>query len=240
MTDRTLKQPRKTGQWMNVVHVLAIVGILGLTAWYYFSQHDKVNRENIEAFIRGFGAWAPVAYAAIYIIYAPIPFMAPLFSAVGGLLFGAIRGTLYVIVIATVSALVPFSLARRLGQEWVESKLKGKKLDDIYQRSEGKKGFSFVLLMRLIPLLPWEIQNYVGGLTKVSVPTFIIATMLGIILGSFSLAFLGAAVTDTSSWQFYAAIALKIATVLIPVVAIFVQNRRKKRLSAERAPVAAE
>ena len=206
----------------------------------YFSQYDKLSRENIEAFIRSFGSWAPLAYAAIYIICAPIPFFAPLFSAIGGLLFGTIRGTLYLIVIATVSALVPFSLARRLGQEWVEGKLKGKKLDDIYQRSEGRKGFSFILLMRLIPVLPWEIQNYVGGLTKVSVPTFVVATMLGIVLGAFSLAFLGAAVTDPSSWQFYAAVALKIATALIPVVAIFIQNRRKKRISAERAPVVAE
>jgi uncharacterized membrane protein YdjX (TVP38/TMEM64 family) len=120
-------------------------------------------------------------------------------------------------------------MARRLGRDWAESKLEGKKLDKIYQQSEGGKGFTFVLLMRLIPVLPWEVQNYVGGLTKVSPLIFIAGTMLGIIPGSFSLAFLGAAATDPSSWQFFAAVALKIVTALVPVVAIYVRSRRGKK-----------
>ncbi len=234
MTDQKAKS-KTVQRLMTIAHLALVIGVLAATIWFYFTKHDRVDRENIEAFIRSFGAWAPLAYAAIYIIGAPIPFLAPLFSAVGGLLFGALRGTLYIIFIAAASALVPFSLARRLGQEWVEGKLKGKKLDEIYQRSKGSKGFMFVLLLRLIPLLPWEVQNYVGGLTKVSVPTFILGTMIGIIPGSFSLAFLGAAATDPSSWQFYAAIALKIATALVPAVAILVQNRKKKHVAAKQS-----
>jgi uncharacterized membrane protein YdjX (TVP38/TMEM64 family) len=219
----------KLRKLMTIAHLTIVVGVLVAVAVYYFSKYDRVSREYVTAFVEGFGPWGPLAYAVIYVACAPIPFLAPLFSAVGGLLFGAVRGTLYILVIAAVSALVPFSLSRRLGRDWVEAKLKGKKLDEIYQQSEGSKGFTFVLLMRLIPILPWEVQNYVGGLTKVSVPTFIFATMLGIIPGSFSLAFLGAAATDPSSWQFYAAITLKIVTALIPVVAVAIRSRRNRQ-----------
>jgi len=213
---------------MTIGHIALVAVILVATIWFYFSRYDTVSRDNVEAFIRGFGPWAPIAYAAIYIICAPIPFLAPVFSAVGGLLFGAVRGTLYILVVATLSALVPFSLSRRLGQEWVEGKLKGKKLEDIYQRSEGNRGFVFILLMRLVPVLPWEVQNYVAGLTKVSVPTFVMGTMLGIIPGSFSLAFLGSAASDPMSWQFYTAIVLKVITALVPVVVVYLQNRAKR------------
>jgi uncharacterized membrane protein YdjX (TVP38/TMEM64 family) len=225
---------------MNIAHVTIIVAALTATAWYYFSQYDRVNRANIEAFIRGFGAWAPVAYGVLYIICAPIPFLAPLFSAVGGLLFGTWRGTLYVMLIATISALVPFFLARRLGREWVEAKLQGRKLSEIYKQSAGEKGFLFIMLMRLIPVLPWEVQNYVAGLTQVTIPTFMLATMVGIIPGSFSLVFLGAAATDPTSWQFFAAIALKIVTALIPAVAIFIRRRRNKKSPPERGTEEAE
>jgi uncharacterized membrane protein YdjX (TVP38/TMEM64 family) len=224
---RMNEQP-KTSKWIQIVLLLIILGTFVAMAWYYFSMYDEFNRESLEHFIRRFGPWAPLAYAAIYIISAPVPFLAPVISAVGGLLFGIVGGTLLVLVVATASAFVPFYLARQLGREWVESKLEGKRLDEIYQQSEGSKGFTFVLLMRLIPVLPWEVQNYVAGLTKVSPATFIAGTMLGIIPGSFSLVFLGDAVTDPTSWQFFAAVALKIATALVPVVAIWVRSRRSK------------
>jgi uncharacterized membrane protein YdjX (TVP38/TMEM64 family) len=221
------EQP-KQNKWVQIALLAVILGAFAAVAWHYFSIYDEFNRGNLEQYIRKFGPWAPVAYAAIYIVSAPVPFLAPVISAVGGLLFGIIGGTLLVLVVATASAFIPFYLARQLGREWVEGKLKGKKLDEIYRQSEGSKGFTFVLLMRLIPVLPWEIQNYVAGLTKVSPLTFVGGTMLGIIPGSFSLVFLGDAVTDPTSWQFFAAIALKIATALIPAVAIFVRNRRSK------------
>lgn len=221
-------------QWINVMFAAVIVGVFAATAWYYFSMYDEFNRRNLEAFIGGFGPWAPLAYAAIYVISAPIPFLAPVLSAVGGLLFGIVWGTCLVLIVATGSAFVPFYMARRLGRDWVESKLEGKKLDEIYQQSAGSRGFVFVMLMRLIPVLPWEVQNYVVGLTKVSPLTFIAGTMLGIIPGSFSLVFLGAAATDPTSWQFVAAVALKIVTALIPVVAIYVRSRRSKGLRKEK------
>jgi uncharacterized membrane protein YdjX (TVP38/TMEM64 family) len=219
---------------LTIAQIVIVVAAIAATAWYYFSQYDRITQANIEAFIRGFGAWAPVAYGALYVIAAPVPFMAPLISAVGGVLFGTWRGTVYVILIATLSSLVPFFLARRLGREWVASQLEDRKLNEIYEQSAGEKGFMFILLMRLIPVLPWEVQNYVAGLTQVAIPTFMLATMIGIIPGSFSLVFLGASATDPTSWQFFVAVGLKIVTALIPAVAIFIRRRRNKKAPPER------
>ncbi|MGD1994073.1 MAG: TVP38/TMEM64 family protein [Anaerolineae bacterium] len=220
-------------KWVQIALVILIFGLFAGMTWYYFQQYDRFNRENLEAFIRGFGAWAPLAYAAIYIISSPVPFLAPVISAVAGLLFGTLRGTLLVLGVATTSALVPFTLSRQLGRDWVESKVKGRKLEEVYRQSEGGKGFTFIVLLRLVPVLPWEVQNYVAGLTKVKVPTFIGGTVLGIIPGSFSLVFLGAAATDPTSWEFFAAVGLKIATALIPVVVTFIRSRRAKGSGAE-------
>jgi uncharacterized membrane protein YdjX (TVP38/TMEM64 family) len=229
-------EKRNKRKLMTIAHVSIVIAVIVGVTIYYFSQYDSISRDNIQAFVSGFGVWAPIAYAIIYIACSPIPLLAPTFSAVGGLLFGAVKGTLIIMIVASISALVPFSLSRRLGREWVESKLKGKKLDNIYQQSEGSKAFTFIVLMRLIPVLPWEIQNYVAGLTKVKIPTFILGTFLGIIPGSFSLAFLGAAATDPTSGQFVAAIALKVATALIPVVYLAVQNRRRKKVQRTEIP----
>lgn len=222
-------QNRSRQRLTNAILVVVILGAFAATALSYFSQYDEFSRENLRMFISRFGVWAPVAYAAIYIISAPIPFLAPVLGTVGGLLFGTGLGTLYTIFIATVSALVPFTLARRLGREWVESKLQGRKLDKAYQQSGGSKGFLFVLLMRLIPVLPWEVQNYVAGLTKTPAFTFVLATMLGIIPGTFAFTFLGSSVGETGSWQLPVAIVLVVLMiVVVPLVAVYVRKRRNE------------
>jgi uncharacterized membrane protein YdjX (TVP38/TMEM64 family) len=217
---------------INAAIVAFVVLSIAGTTLYYFSQCDEGVCPSLAEFVQRFGPWTPLAFAALYIISSPIPFLAPLLSAVAGILFGTILGTLYTIAIAALSALVPFTLARRLGREWVESKLKGRRLDEIYQQSGGSQGFWFVLLLRAVPMLPWEVQNYAAGLTKVSIPTFVLATMLGIIPGSFSLVFLGASVADPSPLQLSIAVAVKVVTALVPVVAIYVRNRRGKKEAA--------
>jgi len=218
----------KHRKWIHIPLMVIVFGLFAAMAWYYFSQYDRFNRQNLEAFISGFGAWAPLVFAVIYTVRAPIPMIAPVLSAAGGLLFGTLWGTLLVIGVATFSACIPFYMARTLGRDWVESKIEGKKLERVYQRSEGAAGFTFIMLMRLIPVLPWEVQNYAAGLTQVALPTFAAGTVIGILPGSFSLVFLGASATDPTSWQFFAAIGLKVLTALIPIVAIAIRNRRNK------------
>ncbi len=228
-------QKKSSGKILQIGLVVIILGVFGLAAWYFFSLYDRFNVENLHSFISSFGVWAPLAFILIYIISAPIPFLAPIISAVAGLLFGAIPGTLLAMAAATSSAFIPFYLSRSLGREWVEKRIKSDKLQDAYEKSEGKGGFLFVLLMRLIPVLPWEVQNYVAGLTKVTIPAFVLGTLLGIIPGTFSLAFLGDAIQDPTSWEFFAALGLKIITALIPAVYLFFKNRQNKRRKIKTA-----
>jgi len=89
--------------------------------------------------------------------------------------------------------------------------------------------------MRLIPVLPWEIQNYVGGLSKVKLPTFVLATVLGIIPGSFSLVLLGSSISDPTSWKFYFAIGLNVLIALIPTLYLYFKRRREKQQAGEQA-----
>lgn len=215
---------------MDIALISLVLGILFVAAWDYFSHCDASGCPSARGYIETFGGWAPAAYGVLYIISSPVPFLAPALSMAAGALFGILWGTIYTLIVAPLSALVPFALARCLGREWVQAQLRGKKLGEIYEESEGDKGFLFILLMRLIPILPWEVQNYVGGLTNVSVPTFLGATLIGIIPGSFQLVFLGAAVSelDPYSWRLYAAIALDTLAFVVPIVVVYIRRRRKK------------
>lgn len=220
----------KHRKWIHIPLIILLFAALAVTAWYYFSMYDRFNGKNVQAFIRGFGPWAPVAFAFLYAVGSPIPFVSVVLSPIGGLLFGTLKGSLLVIGVATTSSLIPFMMARQLGREWVASKIKGEKLSEIYEKSQGQTGFTFVLLMRLVPILPWEVQNYVAGLTQIAIPKYLIATALGIVPGSAALVFLGESITDPTSWQFFAALGFN-AIIMIgaPLIARFVMNRNKKK-----------
>ena len=214
--------------WIQILLISVLLVSFGLLVYAYFSQYDTFNSENLQSFVDGFGPWSLAVYVAIYLIGSPIPMLSTVFSAAGGLIFGPVAGPFIVILTATISSLIPFMLARSLGREWVEARLQGKNLEDVYKQSEGGKGFTFILLMRLVPVIPWEIQNYIAGLTKISVVTFLLATILGILPLSTSLVLLGASAREPGSWQFYAAIGLTVVVMLIPILVIAIRRRRNR------------
>ena len=92
-------------------------------------------------------------------------------------------------IAANLSAIGEFLIARYLVREMVEKFLKDKvgKLDEAIE----ERGFITVLLIRLIPNLPWDVQNFGLGLTRVKFRDYFLATFVGIMPGSFALIYLG-------------------------------------------------
>ena len=76
-----------------------------------------------------------------------------------------------------------------MAREAIEKKLKGK-MANLDERIE-KHGFLTVLLIRLIPNVMWDVQNLSLGLTKVKFRDYFLATLIGIMPGSFAFVFFG-------------------------------------------------
>lgn len=214
--------------WM-LVFGLGFLALIGWAAWAFFSQYPSLTSENLDRFIRGFGPLAVIVYGLAYLLSSPIPFMAPILVAAGGLLFGPFLGTFLAIFCASATSLVPFMVSRRLGREWVEAKMKGTRLDDFYQKAYQNSGFNFILMLRLVPVMPWEMQNYIAGVTPVPVLTYLAATVLGSAPLSIALVILGAAFKDPGSWQFLPALALTGVILLGPIAYMALSRRRSKK-----------
>jgi uncharacterized membrane protein YdjX (TVP38/TMEM64 family) len=114
---------------------------------------------------------------------------ATIMTLAGGFIFGSLWATLYVNIGATTGATLAFLAARYLFHEWVERKF-GDRLGPI-QEGFAKNAFSYLLTLRLIPLFPFFLVNLLSGLTRVKVSTYVAATAVGIIPGSFVYTFAG-------------------------------------------------
>lgn len=192
-TDASLsKSGPGTGKLLLALFVgCAVAGVLYFDLGRYLSLDAlKANRDQLLAFTEANYSTAVALYVLAYcaVVGLSLPGGA-IMTLAGGFLFGSLLGTLYVNVGATVGATLAFLVARYLLRDWVERQF-GNRLGAI-QEGFARNAFSYLLTLRLIPLFPFFLVNMVSGLTRVNVGTYVAATSLGIIPGSFVFAYAG-------------------------------------------------
>lgn len=174
------------------------VGIaLAIGAFFYFDLERflslaalKENRDSLSAFTEANFAAAMGIFVVAYAIVTGLSLPgAVILTLAGGFLFGAVPATVLVNIGATTGATLAFLTARYLLRDTVERKF-GTSLGPL-QEGFAKNAFSYLLTLRLIPLFPFFVVNLVSGLTRVSVGTYVAATAIGIIPGSFVYAYAG-------------------------------------------------
>ena len=80
---------------------------------------------------------------------------------------------------------------------------------------EGREGFLLLIILRLIPAVPYNLINYAFGLTGMGYPAYILASALGIIPGTFAFINIGDKALDITSPGFLTAVALLAALLLV-------------------------
>ena len=176
---------------------IAISIALAIGAFFYFDLGRflsltvlKDNRDSLLAFTEANFAAAVGIFIIAYAIATGLSLPgAVILTLAGGFLFGAVFATLCVNIGATTGATLAFLTARYLLRDTVEQKF-GKWLGP-FQEGFAKNAFSYLLTLRLIPLFPFFVVNLVSGITRVNVGTYVAATAIGIIPGSFVYAYAG-------------------------------------------------
>jgi uncharacterized membrane protein YdjX (TVP38/TMEM64 family) len=150
----------------------------------------KSHREQLLLYAESHYLVAVLSFITLYCVIAALslPGDVPL-TLLGGFLFGSLAGTLYVNIAATAGATLAFLAARYLLREWMEMRF-GDRLRGI-QNGFADNAFLYLLTLRLIPAIPFVLINLVSGLTRVEVGTYVRATALGMLPGSFIYAYAG-------------------------------------------------
>lgn len=178
---------------------LAVIMLIAcaIGAFFYFDfgrflslDALKENRDHLLTFTEANYASAVALFILAYIVVAGLSLPgAVILTLAGGFLFGSILGTLFVNLGATTGATLAFLAARYLLRDWVEQKF-GAWLSPV-QQGFAKNAFSYLMTLRLIPLFPFFVVNLVSGLTRMNVGSYVAATALGIVPGSFVYAYAG-------------------------------------------------
>jgi uncharacterized membrane protein YdjX (TVP38/TMEM64 family) len=211
---------------------LALVAVVFVARWTGLSGYVSLDGlDRLRAWIGGFGFAAPLVFVLVYTV-ATVAFLpgTPL-SLLAGLVFGPAFGALWAVIGATIGATLSFLVgryaARGLFENWAARDERVKRLDEGFERH----GWRMLVLTRLVPFFPFNLQNYAYGLTKIGAGTYVLLTVVCIIPGAAVYTFAGGSLASAGQDPTRTFIYLGIAAVLFVLVSLvpgLIRRRSRK------------
>eukprot|EP00982_Pelagococcus_subviridis_P012395 31169-Pelagococcus_subviridis.AAC.2 len=178
----------------------AVAGVLPLLAFGGLVAAGAHYKDEITTFlyafsdvVEGFGpVKGPMAFMGIYVALEILAVPAIPLTMSAGAIFGPAQGTAMVSVSATAAATISFLIARYALREKVTELARKYPKFAAVDDAIGEDSFKVVALLRLSPLLPFALSNYLYGLTSVKTKPYVLASWLGMLPGTFAYVSAGA------------------------------------------------
>lgn len=183
------------GLWRKLLVAALVIGglvalftLLPVTTWLV----------TVVEWIHGQGPAGPVLFAVAYVLAAVLLLPGSVLTIGGGFAYGPLWGFALVSPVSVLAATAAFILGRTVARDWVTRRLgKDPRLAAI-DAAVGKDGLKLVLLLRLSPLFPFNVLNYLLGLTRVRVRDFVLGSWIGMLPGTALYVYIGSLVTTSS------------------------------------------
>ena len=162
-----------------------------------FAAHHVLPMEEwlraFQSWVARQGAWGGVIYGVVYTL-AAIAFVPGSLLTIGaGLVFGLLWGTVIVSIASTTAAALAFLIARYVARGRVEALAKRNEKFRAIDQAIREKGWRVVALLRLSPLIPFNVSNYLYGLTPVSFGPYVVASWIAMLPATVLYVWIGAA-----------------------------------------------
>lgn len=175
----------------------------------------------MQNFIEQFGDYAPIIFLLLASILPIFLFPPGIFSVIGGLLFGFKLGAVLTIIAAIIYTNIMFLISRYFVRNKIENFLEKcltlKQFNRIFGLNDNKLA-TFLIIYRLIPILPNSIVSYSYGLTRISFKHYFMANLIGLIPGRLIWLNFGSKLNNIWSLEFLMAAILIIAFVIIGTI----------------------
>src|SRR5258707_10890153 len=170
---------------------LAIVILALLIAARALPVTDWLTRFNY--WVAHLGVWGVLLFILVYILATVLFFPASILTIGAGFIFGVLLGTVIVSIAATVGAALAFLIARYLARDQIEHRVAHNPRFKRIDRAIGERGAQLVFLLRLSPLIPFNLSNYFYGLTALKFWPYVLASWIGMLPATLLYVYLGAA-----------------------------------------------
>lgn len=172
-------------RWAPLMILLMLLAICVYFKLYLYLSFEslKIHRMSLLAFTTQHQFLAIISFIIVYIIGVASAMPGAFFLTImGGFLFGPLRGTLMVVMSATLGATLVYLAVRLALREWVETR--HARWLKVMEQGFQENALSYLLFLRLVPIFPFFLVNIIPALLGIPLKTFVVGTLIGIIPGS--------------------------------------------------------
>jgi uncharacterized membrane protein YdjX (TVP38/TMEM64 family) len=191
-----------------------------------------IDRQQLQGWLGNMGGFAPVIYILLYTLGTLLILPSTPLNLTGGAFFGVWWGTLWTTIAALVAAIAAFTFTRTIGRELVSQKLGGRWNAVDAEIRQG--GLFYLFAIRLLPIIPYGIVNFVAGLTSIKFKDYLIGTLLGTLPGVLPFVMMGAGITELSQGNILPLMAAFALTGILVGGATWYRRRRQVPVEQDR------
>jgi len=173
----------------SLIKILITVGIVAAVylVLRYYGVTDEIRLENvpkIKTWVASFGKIAPLIYTGLYLVSTVFFLPGSPVTVLAGFVFGPLWGVFYASVASIISVSVAFLIARYVARDlvegWVKDNAQFRKIDEQVE----EQGWRILMFTRLVPIFPFNLQNYAYGLTSIRFSTYVLVSAIFMLPGT--------------------------------------------------------
>ena len=218
----------------SIIKIAMAVGIVTIVYFVlkFYGVTDHIQLENvpkIKTWVASFGTIAPLVYIGLYLVSTVFFLPGTPVTVLAGFVFGPLWGVFYASIASIISVSAAFLIARYVARDLVESWVKDnaqfRKIDEQVE----EQGWRIVMLTRLVPIFPFNLQNYAYGLTSIRFATYVLVSAVFMLPGTAVFVQLGGAFVSGEGNIWKTLLYLGIAGVFLLLLSLLPKFLRKYR-----------
>ncbi len=172
-------------RWVAIA-VLVVSGLLLIRA-----LPTNELRQALQTWLNGLGFWGPVVFVGLYILATVCLLPGSILTLVAGAIFGLGIGLAAVSIGSTVGAACAFLIGRYLARAKIERLAAAYPMFKAVDEAISDGGWKVVAMLRLSPAIPFNVQNYLYGLTDIRFWPCVLTSWIAMLPGTFLYVYLG-------------------------------------------------
>ncbi len=190
---------------------------------------EVINPGQFEDWLQAYPAWAPLIAIGLALFVSLTPLPMETIALINGMWFGPWAGSFFTWLGALIAAMLAFSIAKLIGHPLVKRLLP----DRAFARMEevvDRHGAPTLIMIRMIPLIPFTVINYGAGVTHMRWQTFLWTSALGMIPPTIVFVTLGDRMVEQPVLAFGGLIAIAVSSFFL---VRFIRRRMEPTPAAE-------
>ena len=216
----------------SIIKILITVGVVATVylVLRYYGVTDEIRLENvpkIKTWVASFGKIAPLIYIGLYLVSTVFFLPGSPVTVLAGFVFGSLWGVFYASVASIISISAAFLIARYVARDlvegWVKDNAQFRKIDEQVE----EQGWRILMFTRLVPIFPFNLQNYAYGLTSIRFSTYVLVSAIFMLPGTAVFVQLGGAFVGGEGDIWKTLLYLGVAGVLMLLLSLIPRLLRK-------------